>query len=132
MIVTDSGPAGRNTSANPQASAAIAPTAVHASRTLRRVGSMITTSQVRPAYKMGTMMGIAIQAHGGPPGNQLRACQLSPLPPTPTSVNFLPAPPHHSGSAEVRCALLHRPQSSSPSSPAPRRLPLQNLPPTPA
>src|SRR5205823_13235395 len=114
MIVTDSGPAGRNTSANPQANAAIAPTTVHASRTLRRVGSMITTSQVRPAYKMGATTQIAIQALGGPPVNQLRARRLSPLPPTRTSVNFLPAPQHHSGSAEVRCALLHRPRSSSP------------------
>src|SRR2546429_180362 len=52
-MVTDSGPAGRKTSANPQARAAIPPTTTNASRTTGRAGSIVTTPEAKAGLQNG-------------------------------------------------------------------------------
>src|SRR5213080_1934473 len=87
-MVTDSRPAGRSTSAKPQATATIPPPTVNASRTTGRAGSIITTPEAGPAYKMGGRSRIAIREPRGARANQLHGRRLSPLPPRRSSVTF--------------------------------------------
>src|SRR5213082_2442411 len=98
MIVTDSGPAGRNTSASPHASAAMPPAIANPSRTVGRAGRMIPRPQAKAGYKMGGTTRMAIRETHGPPVNRLHGRRLRPLPRPELSVtscgsrNTTPAP----------------------------------------
>src|SRR3989449_5814589 len=110
-MLTDSRPAGRSTSAKPQAAATIPPPTVNASRTTGRAGSIITTPEAGPVYKMGGTSRIAIRGPGGAPANQLRGRRLTPLPPRRSSVpscepcRSTPVPPLDQRSDPMRSAL---------------------------
>src|SRR5256712_615975 len=85
-MLTDSRPAGRSTSAKPQAAATIPPPTVNASRTTGRAGSIITTPEAGPVYKMGGTSRIAIREPRRAPANQAGAGRLRHLPPRRSSV----------------------------------------------
>src|SRR6266550_1757478 len=110
-MVTDSRPAGRSTSAKPQATATIPPPTVNASRTTGRAGSIISTPEAEPVYKMGGTSRIAIREPRGARANQLHGRRLSPLPPRRSSVTFrepcrsTPVPPLDPRSDPMRSAL---------------------------
>src|SRR5437763_1205107 len=80
MIVTGSGPAGRNTSASPHASAAMPPAIANPSRTVGRAGRMIPRPQAKAGYKMGGTPRMAIRETDGPSVNRLHGRRLRPLP----------------------------------------------------
>src|SRR2546428_64429 len=110
-MLTDSRPAGGSPYAKPQAAATIPPPTVNASRTTGRAGSIITTPEAGPVYKMGGTSRIAIREPRGAPANQLRGRRLSPLPPRRSSVTSCepcrstPVPPLDPRSDPMRSAL---------------------------